>query len=89
MIEFDGHDIRTLNVTWLRNNIGVVSQEPVLFDTTIMENIMYGREGVTEDEVYDAARKANAFDFIMALPDVSLNTYNCIFQCLESNGPTS
>ena len=65
----DGKDIRDLNLRWLRRNIGVVSQEPVLFATTIAENIRYGREGVTEEEIVAAAKAANAHDFIMTLPD--------------------
>uniref|UniRef100_A0A4W4EAF4 ATP-binding cassette, sub-family B (MDR/TAP), member 4 n=1 Tax=Electrophorus electricus TaxID=8005 RepID=A0A4W4EAF4_ELEEL len=64
----DGHDIRTLNVRYLRELIGVVSQEPVLFATTIAENIRYGREDVTQEEIQQAAREANAYDFIMKLP---------------------
>ena len=51
--------------------VGVVSQEPVLFATTIAENIRYGREDVTRDEVVEAAKKANAHDFIVKLPQVS------------------
>lgn len=66
----DGQDIRSLNVKWLRDNIGVVSQEPVLFGTTICENIRFGRDGVTEQEIEQAAREANAYDFISKLPDV-------------------
>ena len=72
-VYLDGRDIRTLNVRWLRENIGVVSQEPVLFDTSIRENIRYGRTGVTDDEIEHAARQANAYDFIMKLPNVSIN----------------
>ena len=68
----DGHDVRRLNVRWLRQHIGVVSQEPVLFATTIAENIRYGREGVTDDEIRAAAVAANAHDFITKLPEVSL-----------------
>ena len=64
-----GRDIRTLNIKWLRGNIGVVSQEPVLFDTTIAQNIMYGKEGATEEEMKEAAINANAHDFISKLPD--------------------
>ena len=54
---------------WLRSNIGVVSQEPVLFDTTIAENISYGKEGATREEIEAAARAANAHNFISELPD--------------------
>ncbi|GCC29141.1 hypothetical protein chiPu_0007578 [Chiloscyllium punctatum] len=68
-ITLDGHDIRTLNVKWLRQHIGIVSQEPILFATTIAENIRYGREDVTDEEIEQAAKEANAFDFISMLPD--------------------
>uniref|UniRef100_A0A663MR19 ATP-binding cassette sub-family B member 5 n=1 Tax=Athene cunicularia TaxID=194338 RepID=A0A663MR19_ATHCN len=64
-----GWDIRTLNVKWLRENIGIVSQEPVLFATTIAENIRYGREDISDAEIEQAAKEANAFDFISRLPD--------------------
>ena len=69
-----GKDVRSLNVKWLRQHIGVVSQEPVLFDTTIGENILYGKEGATTEEVKDAAKNANAHDFISKLPD-KYNTF--------------
>ena len=54
---------------WLRSGVGVVSQEPVLFATTIVENIRYGRPGASVAAVHAAARAANAYDFIMAFPD--------------------
>ncbi|CAI5662357.1 unnamed protein product [Oreochromis niloticus] len=65
----DGHDLRSLNVRHLREMIGVVSQEPILFATTITENIRYGRTDVTQEEIVQAAKEANAYDFIMKLPD--------------------
>uniref|UniRef100_A0A7M4FAJ1 Multidrug resistance protein 1-like n=1 Tax=Crocodylus porosus TaxID=8502 RepID=A0A7M4FAJ1_CROPO len=68
-ITLDGRDIRTLNVRWLRENIGIVSQEPVLFATTIAENIRYGREDISDVEIEQAAKEANAFDFVSRLPD--------------------
>ncbi|KAK3589575.1 hypothetical protein CHS0354_043029 [Potamilus streckersoni] len=68
-ILLDGVDIKQLNVKWLRQNIGIVSQEPVLFGTTISENIRYGREGVTQKEIEEAAIMANAHSFIKDLPD--------------------
>ena len=68
-ITLDGREIRTLNLQWLRNHIGVVSQEPVLFNTTIAENIRYGREDATMDDIIQAAKNANAHDFISQLPD--------------------
>ena len=64
-----GKDVRALNLKWLRGNIGLVSQEPVLFDTTIAENIRYGKEGATMEEIEAAARNANAHDFISELPN--------------------
>ncbi|XP_060052278.1 phosphatidylcholine translocator ABCB4 isoform X3 [Erinaceus europaeus] len=67
-INIDGLDIRTFNVRYLREIIGVVSQEPVLFSTTIAENIRYGRGNVTMDEIEKAVKEANAYDFIMKLP---------------------
>lgn len=68
----DGVDVSTLNVHWLRSHIGVVGQEPVLFDTTIRENIRYGSDSVTEEEMIKAAKEANAHDFISKLPEVSI-----------------
>ncbi|XP_011362486.1 phosphatidylcholine translocator ABCB4 isoform X3 [Pteropus vampyrus] len=68
MINIDGQDIRTFNVRYLREIIGVVSQEPVLFSTTIAENIRYGRGNVTMDEIKKAVKEANAYEFIMKLP---------------------
>ena len=61
--------MRELDVQWLRQQIGVVSQEPVLFATTIAENIRYGKEGVTQAEIEEAAKAANAHSFIKELPD--------------------
>ncbi|XP_040208747.1 ATP-binding cassette sub-family B member 5-like isoform X2 [Rana temporaria] len=65
----DGHNIRSLNVRHYRELIGVVSQEPVLFGTSIKNNIRYGRENVTDEEIEKAAKEANAYDFIMGLPE--------------------
>uniref|UniRef100_A0A8C1WMY6 ATP-binding cassette, sub-family B (MDR/TAP), member 5 n=1 Tax=Cyprinus carpio TaxID=7962 RepID=A0A8C1WMY6_CYPCA len=72
-VTLDGHDIRSLNVCWLRENMGIVSQEPVLFGTTIAENIRYGREDATDEDIERAIKEANAYDFISKLPD-KLNT---------------
>uniref|UniRef100_A0A8B9GHR0 ATP binding cassette subfamily B member 4 n=1 Tax=Amazona collaria TaxID=241587 RepID=A0A8B9GHR0_9PSIT len=68
-VTIDGQDIRCLNVRYLREIIGVVNQEPVLFATTIAENIRYGREDVTMEEIEKATKEANAYDFIMKLPN--------------------
>ena len=68
-ILLDGVDFRELDPTWLRTQVGVVSQEPILFATTIRENIIYGRSGATEEEVVAAARAANAHEFIETFVD--------------------
>ncbi|KAM4579986.1 ATP-dependent translocase ABCB1 [Odontesthes bonariensis] len=68
-VSIDGHDIRSLNVRYLREMIGVVSQEPILFATTISENIRYGRPDVTQHDIEQAAKEANAYDFIQNLPN--------------------
>ncbi|XP_041936250.1 bile salt export pump [Alosa sapidissima] len=68
MVTLDGHDIRGLNIQWLRSLMGIVEQEPVLFATTIAENIRYGRPGVSSDDIIKAAKEANAYNFIMDLP---------------------
>ncbi|KAH9602585.1 hypothetical protein KSS87_017648 [Heliosperma pusillum] len=65
----DGHDIKTLKLRWLRQQIGLVSQEPALFATTIKENILLGRPDASLVEVEEAARVANAHSFIIKLPD--------------------
>ena len=64
----DGDDLRDLNIFWFRSLIGSVSQEPVLFGTTIYENIRYGYPSVTKEDIVEAAKKANAHDFIAKLP---------------------
>ncbi len=64
----DGRDLRDLNIAWLRRNIGVVSQEPVLFDCSLRENILFGNRAATEADVVAACQRANAWAFIRALP---------------------
>ncbi|CAG0893493.1 unnamed protein product [Darwinula stevensoni] len=73
-VYIDDHKVRDLNVGWLRDRIGIVGQEPVLFSTTIAENIAYGRDGVTQAEIEEAAKAANAHNFIMKLPKVKYKT---------------
>ncbi|KAF8693403.1 hypothetical protein HU200_038796 [Digitaria exilis] len=68
VVALDGVDIRRLRLKWLRAQMGLVSQEPVLFATTIRENILFGKEDATEEEVISAAKAANAHDFIVHLP---------------------
>ncbi|KZV37277.1 ABC transporter B family member 2-like [Dorcoceras hygrometricum] len=68
-ILIDGKDIKTLKLKSLRKHIGLVQQEPALFATSIYENILYGKEGASEDEVIESAKLANAHNFISALPE--------------------
>jgi len=68
-ILIDGVDIRDATLASLRAQIGVVTQEPFLFNGTVRENIMYGRLDASEEEMFASARAANAHEFIMALPD--------------------
>ena len=65
----DGHDVRDLTLDSLRQNVAVVLQEPLLFLATIADNIGYGRLDATMDEIVEAAKQANAHDFISALPN--------------------
>ncbi|KAF8691347.1 hypothetical protein HU200_040478 [Digitaria exilis] len=67
-VTLDGVDIRRLRLKWLRAQMGLVSQEPALFATSIRENILFGKEGATEEEVVAAAKAANAHNFILELP---------------------
>ncbi|CAO2169944.1 unnamed protein product [Urochloa humidicola] len=69
-ILLDGHDLKTLKLRWLRQQIGLVSQEPTLFATSIKENLLLGRdsESATQAEMEEAARVANAHSFIIKLP---------------------
>ncbi len=65
----DGVDLRTLNPNWLRRQIGVVAQEPILFSGTIADNIRYARPEATDEEVVTAARAANAHEFVERFPE--------------------
>ena len=68
-ISIDGIDIRDVKLKSLRNQIGIVQQDVYLFSGTIYENILYGRPDATREEVIEAAKNANAHDFIMGMPD--------------------
>ncbi|KAG9137652.1 hypothetical protein Leryth_011391 [Lithospermum erythrorhizon] len=68
-ITLDGHDLRTLQVKWLRTQIGMVGQEPVLFPSTILENVIIGKEDATKKEAVNACIAANAHKFISDLPE--------------------
>lgn len=64
----DGADIRQVPLSWLRAQVGLVSQEPVLFATTIGRNIGFGRPGSSQQDIEEAAKAANAHNFITSLP---------------------
>src|SRR5690606_38444148 len=68
-IRVDGHDLRDIQQDSLRQHVGIVPQETLLFGGTILENIQYGRLDATQAEVVAAAEAANAHEFISALPD--------------------
>jgi ATP-binding cassette subfamily B protein/subfamily B ATP-binding cassette protein MsbA len=68
VVRLDGHDLKALTKASLRAQIGIVLQDTLLFSTSIRENIGYGREGSTDAEIIEAAKRAQAYDFIMAQP---------------------
>ena len=68
VVSLDGRDLRRLKKKSLRSQIGMVLQDTLLFSTTIRENIAYGKPGATEAEIIEAARKAQALDFISKMP---------------------
>ena len=68
-ITIDGHDVMDITLDSLRRNIGMVSQNVFLFDGTVRDNIAYGKPDATDEEVIDAAKKANIHDFILTLDD--------------------
>jgi len=73
-ITLDGNELKDLNLKWMRDNIGYVGQEPVLFATSIKENLLMAKDDVTDDDIWAALKKANAYDFVKSLPD-QLNTF--------------
>ncbi|MDE3179267.1 MAG: ATP-binding cassette domain-containing protein, partial [Acidobacteriota bacterium] len=68
-ILFDGHDVRDVSLASLRSQVGMVTQETVLFNDSVLENIAYGQASVNQHAVEEAARAALAHDFIMELPE--------------------
>ena len=68
-ILLDGHNIRVLDLKWLRQQIGLVNQEPALFATSIRENILYGKDDATPEEITRAAKLSEALSFINNLPE--------------------
>ena len=73
VITLDGEDIRGLDMKWFRSQIGYVPQEPVLFNTTIADNIRYGAlfRDVSDEEIVEVAKACKIHDFIQTLPQVS------------------
>ncbi|XP_061363698.1 ABC transporter B family member 13-like isoform X2 [Gastrolobium bilobum] len=68
-ILLDGYDLKNLQLKWLREQMGLVSQEPALFATTIATNILFGKYDANMDQIIQAAKAANAHSFIQGLPD--------------------
>ncbi|KAH1000660.1 hypothetical protein HUJ04_012965 [Dendroctonus ponderosae] len=69
-VKIDGYDLKTLDPSWLRRKaLGLISQEPILFGTTILENIRYGKPDATDEDVRKAAQLANADEFISHFPN--------------------
>jgi ATP-binding cassette subfamily B protein len=66
---FDGTDVRDLTLHSLRDEVGVVTQETYLFNSTIRENLLYAKPDATEEEMIDACKKANIYDFISRQPE--------------------
>src|SRR5262249_26925727 len=68
-VSIDGYDVRSVNVTSLRQHVGMVLQTPILFSGSVLDNIRYGKPTATLDEIVAACRAANAYDFIMNMRD--------------------
>ncbi len=68
-IRIDGYPINMLKLSYLRKNIGLVIQDPILFSGSVRDNIAYGKPGASQEEIIQAAKAANAHEFILALPD--------------------
>lgn len=68
-ITLDGRDIRAITRASLRDKIGIVAQDVFIFDGTVKENIAFGKENATDEEIYEAAKRANIHDYIMTLPN--------------------
>ena len=68
-ISLDGVDVRDFNLKYLRSRIGYIGQEPILFATSIAENIRYGNLSATQEQIEEAAKLANAHDFITSFPE--------------------
>jgi ABC-type multidrug transport system fused ATPase/permease subunit len=71
-ILIDGVDVKELDPKWFRKHIGIVSQEPVLFSSSIKENITFGKDDATQEEIEEVAQQANAHQFILSF-SVTIN----------------
>ena len=67
-ITIDGHDLKSFDIKSFRRRLGIVSQDTFLFNATVRENLIYGRQEATDEEIEDAMRRANAYEFIADLP---------------------
>ena len=88
-VYLNGKELKDYNLHWLRSQIGIVSQEPILFDMSIAENIAYGdiSRVVPMEEIIEASKKANIYDFISKLPKVFIFFYFiCNIDIHEYNG---
>jgi ATP-binding cassette, subfamily B (MDR/TAP), member 1 len=74
-ILIDGHDLREFNLLWLRRQIGYVGQEPVLFAATIRQNLLCASPEASEEDIKDALKQAEAFDFIYGTLEKTIDTY--------------
>ena len=68
-VSIDGHDVNEYDLAYYRSNVGIVPQEVMLFGGSIRENIAYGKPGATDEEIIEAAKKANAYEFIKKFPE--------------------
>ena len=84
VITLDGTQLQDVNLRWLRSQIGLVSQEPVLFDASIADNIRYGANfrKVSDEEIVEAAKAANIHSFIETLPQVCVCVCVCLCVCV-------
>jgi ABC-type multidrug transport system fused ATPase/permease subunit len=74
VVALDGVDLKTLDMKWFRSQIGYISQEPILFATSIIENIRFGFPSATDADIEEACKAANAHEFVMDFPD-KYNTF--------------
>ena len=92
-ILLDGENIKSLQLKWLRNQIGLVNQEPAMFTASICENLLFGKDDATMDEIISVAKDSNAHNFITQLPKgydtqvlfciLSFTSENCSLHILQ------